>query len=125
MLTADEILQRLRSQASPDNVAGMARYGISAAGTLGVTVPELRAIAKELRSERKADPAGVHALAAELWASGVHEARMLAGFIDVPSLVTAEQMEAWVAGFDSWDICDQVCGNLFDRTPFAYDKAEE
>ena len=26
-------------------------------------------------------------------------------------------MEAWVADLDSWDVCDGVCGNLFDRTP--------
>jgi 3-methyladenine DNA glycosylase AlkD len=30
-----------------------------------------------------------------------------------------------VAEFDSWDVCDQVCGSLFDRTPFAYQKAVE
>jgi 3-methyladenine DNA glycosylase AlkD len=34
-------------------------------------------------------------------------------------------MEAWVAQFDSWDVCDQVCSSLFDRTALAWDKAVE
>jgi len=66
-----------------------------------------------------------HSLAQELWASRIHEARIMAGFVDEPKLVTAEQMENWVKDFDSWDICDQVCSNLFDRTPFAHKKAIE
>ena len=55
----------------------------------------------------------------------LHEARILAAFIGDPSLVTEDLMEAWVLDFDSWDVCDQVCGNLFDRTPAAYRKALE
>ena len=42
-----------------------------------------------------------------------------------PRLVSPEQMEEWVNDFDSWDVCDQVCGNLFDKTPYAYHKAVE
>ena len=66
-----------------------------------------------------------HSLAQELWNSGMHEARILAGFIDDPKLVTEDQMELWVKDFDSWDVCDQICGSLFDRTPLAYAKAVE
>lgn len=125
MRTADDILAELRSLANPENAAGMACYGISTEGTLGVSVPVLRGIAGELKPARRTDPATVHELAARLWASGVHEARMLAGFVDVPELVTREQMEEWAADFDSWDICDQLRGNLFDRTAFAWEKATE
>jgi len=60
-----------------------------------------------------------------LWASGLHEARILASMIDDPRLVSEHQMETWVKDFDSWDICDQVCGNLFDKTPSAFQKAVE
>jgi 3-methyladenine DNA glycosylase AlkD len=60
-----------------------------------------------------------------LWESGVHEARILASIVDDPSQVTEAQMERWVREFDSWDVCDQVTGNLFDKTPFAYRKAAE
>jgi len=110
-----DILAELESQANPANVAGMARYGISLVNTLGVSVPVLRAMAKRIGND--------HALARELWASGIHEGRSLAGLIDDPGSVTEAQMERWVKDFDSWDVCDGVCSNLFDRTPFAYEKA--
>jgi 3-methyladenine DNA glycosylase AlkD len=122
--SADEVLARLRSHASPDNVAGMARYGISLAGTLGVPMPVLRRIGRELKPVAKADPAAVHALAADLWASGVHEARILASLVDVPALVTREQADGWVAGIDSWDVCDTLCNNLLDKTELAYELAD-
>lgn len=115
MNRTESILTRLRSQANPLNIAGMARYGISTDNTLGVSMPALRALAKEIGRD--------HELALSLWSSGIHEARILAGLIDDPRLVTETQMEQWVADFDSWDVCDQVCSNLFDATPFAYEKA--
>lgn len=117
MNTAEEVLNHLKSLANPENVRGMARFGINPQGTLGISIYTLRPLAKQL---------GVnHGLALELWESGVHEARLLAGFIDDPRQVTPEQMERWVSDFDSWDVCDQVCSNLFDRTPYAYQKAFE
>jgi len=113
----ESILQALRAQANPDNVAGMARYGINPQGTLGVPVPTLRQMAKEIGKDNE--------LALELWATGVHEARILAVYIAEPHLVSEAQMEVWVAEIDSWDVCDQACNNLFDRTPFAVQKAFE
>jgi 3-methyladenine DNA glycosylase AlkD len=112
-----EIIERLKSQADPDNVAGMARFGISPENTLGISIPALRAMAREIGRD--------HRLACELWATGIHEARILAAFIDDPKQVGEAQMEAWAGDFDSWDVCDQVCMNLFDRTPFADRKAVE
>jgi 3-methyladenine DNA glycosylase AlkD len=95
----------------------MARFGINPENTYGVSIPKLRKVAKE--TGRK------HALAQQLWASGIHEARILASMIDEPEMVTAMQMESWVSEFDSWDVCDQCCNNLFDKTGFAHRKAEE
>ena len=95
----------------------MARFGIDTTRAVGVTVTELRRFARDLGHD--------HELAAALWASGVHEARLLASLVDEPAMVSEAQMEAWVADLDSWDVCDRVCGNLFDRTPFALDKAVE
>ncbi|MCE1174620.1 MAG: DNA alkylation repair protein [Propionibacteriales bacterium] len=123
-LQAADLLARLRAEANPDNVAGMARYGISPVGTLGVSMPQVRACAKELRRTRRVNPALAHAVAAELWASGVHEARILAGLVDVPALVEEDQADAWVAELDSWDVCDQLSG-LWAATDFAYRKARE
>jgi 3-methyladenine DNA glycosylase AlkD len=116
-MQCEAVLAKLRSLANLENVAGMARFGINPENTLGISVPTLRKMAKEIGRD--------HALAQELWVSGVHEARILASMIDDPRLVTEDQMERWVADFDSWDVCDQCCGNLFDKTPFAYRKAVE
>ena len=115
--SADQIIQKLKSLANPKNVEGMARFGISPNNTLGISVPVLRDIAREAGKD--------HQLAQELWASGIHEARTLACFVDKPELVTESQMEGWVKNFDSWDVCDLCCANLFDRTKFAFRKAAE
>lgn len=114
--SADEVIQLLKSQANPANVEGMARFGINTVGTLGISVVDLRRIAKQIGID--------HPLALQLWRSGLHEARLLASFIDDPRQVSEEQVEAWASDFDSWDICDQVCG-LFEATPFAYRKVHE
>lgn len=108
------MLTRLKSLANQRNVEGMARFGINPEGTLGVSVKDLRKLARGQRD---------HELALGLWASEIHEARILAALVDDPTRVTEEQMEAWAADFDSWDVCDQVCLNLFDKTPFAAAKA--
>ena len=101
----------------PSRLDGMARYGIRTDRAVGVPVTELRRLARGLYPD--------HELAAALWTSGVHEARILASLVDDPALVSEGQMDAWVSDLDSWDVCDAVCGNLFDRTPFALDKAVE
>ena len=126
--TADEILASLRDQANPDNVEGMARYGINPEGTLGVSMPALRDLARDIKkvSGRKAEGLQArHELAEEIWTSGLHEARILAALVDVPKLVDRDQMEAWVADLDSWDVCDQLCLNLFRQTEYAYDVARD
>jgi 3-methyladenine DNA glycosylase AlkD len=112
-----EVLGRLRALADPARLEGMARYGIGGAETLGVTVAELRALAKELGRS--------HELAAGLWGSGVHEARILASLVEEPAAVTERQLDEWAAGLDSWDVCDQVCQNLVRHTPFAWTRALE
>lgn len=114
-MTTTELLATLRTQANPSNVAGMARYGISTRNTLGVSIPFLRNLARAHRRQ--------HDLALELWASDIHEARILATLVDDPKQVTPPQMEAWVKQVDSWDICDQLCNNLLRRTPYAWAKA--
>lgn len=113
----EDVIRKLKSLANPANAAGMARYGISTKGTLGVSVPVLRGIAKEIGKD--------HKLAGQLWASGIHDARLLAGFIDDPERVSEAQMERWARGFDSWDVCDLVNSDLFDKTRYAWRKAVE
>ncbi len=111
----NEIIQKIKSLANSENVAGMARFGINVANAYGISLYTLRDIGKEIGKD--------HELALELWASGIHEARLLACFIDRPDMVGEEQMESWVKDFDSWDVCDVCCSNLFDQTALAYEKA--
>jgi 3-methyladenine DNA glycosylase AlkD len=114
-VNAREIVRHLKAHANPRNVEGMARYGIRAEDALGVSIPFLRALA---RSHRRR-----HDLALELWATGIHEARILASLVDDPQRVSAAQMDAWVREVDSWDVCDQLCNNLFTHTAHARAKA--
>lgn len=116
-VACNEILKKLRSLSNPRAVEGMTRFGINPRNAYGVSIPNLRAMAKNTGKN--------HLLAQKLWASGVHEARILASMIDDPVLVSESQMEDWVKEFDSWDVCDQCCANLFDKTPFAFQKAME
>ena len=117
MMPVDAVMAQLHAAARPDQLAGMARYGMSTDNRLGVTVPELRRIAKQSGKD--------HELALALWQTGIADARILASMVDEPQAVTAEQINAWVAEFDSWDVCDQVCMNLFDKTPLAWEKVRE
>jgi 3-methyladenine DNA glycosylase AlkD len=113
--TISQIIEILKANANPHALEGMARYGINTHQTLGIAMPALRRIARQVGKD--------HDLAQQVWESGMHEARILAALIDKPEQVTEAQMEHWVKDFDSWDVCDQVCSNLFDRTPYAYSKA--
>jgi 3-methyladenine DNA glycosylase AlkD len=113
----EEILKKLESLSDPKAVEGMARFGISPKNTFGVSIPNLRKIAKEIGTD--------HLLAQKLWTSDIRETRILASMIDDPTMVTEDQMEKWVRDFDYWEICDQCCMNLFKKTKFAYQKAVE
>jgi 3-methyladenine DNA glycosylase AlkD len=115
---AAEVIRRLEAMVDPANVAGMARFGIRPrTRVLGISMMALRGLARELGRD--------HALAGALWRSGIHEARVLATIVDEPTRVTEAQAERWVRTLDSWDVCDQLCGNLLWRTPFAVAKAVE
>jgi 3-methyladenine DNA glycosylase AlkD len=113
----DKIVQLLKQQKNYENIAGMAKYGISTNNTFGVPVPVLRNIAKEAEKN--------HLLALELWDTGIHEARIIAGLVADVDLLTEDQMEHWVKDLDSWDVCDQVCNNLFSKSKLAKKKIKE
>jgi 3-methyladenine DNA glycosylase AlkD len=114
-MRSSDVVEELRALGDPAGREGMARFGINPERALGIRIPQLRVVARRIGRD--------HAMAAELWASEIHEARILAAFVDDPAQVTPEQMEAWAADFDSWDVCDQACSALFARTPYAYEKA--
>ena len=110
----DAVLAALKAKATKRTRDGMARYAIPADHAWGVSLGDIRQIAKRAGQS--------HALAADLWATGVYEARMLAAFVDEPERVTVAQMDRWCRDFDSWALCDTLCFSLFDRTPHAFDR---
>ncbi len=104
----------LHQAARPDQLAGMARFGIVGEGRLGLSVPAMRGIARTLGRD--------HALAQALWNTGIPDARIVASMVADPAQFTARQMDQWVKGFASWDVCDQTCLNAFARSPLAWRK---
>ncbi|MEM9834416.1 MAG: DNA alkylation repair protein [Bacteroidota bacterium] len=116
-MNADQLLAQLHDLADPTYLPKMQRFGIPTERALGIRMPVLRQVAKPYRKQ--------HELALDLWDNEIHEAQILATLVDDYQQVTEEQMENWVADIHSWDLCDQVCGNLFWRTPFAYQKSAE
>jgi 3-methyladenine DNA glycosylase AlkD len=116
-MTASEVLARLRALANPAVTESMARFALPTDRALGVTTPQLRKLAREIGKD--------HALAQQLWATEVSEARLLAPMIDEPARVSIAQMEQWVRDLDSWGICDDCCFELFDKTRLAWRKALE
>ena len=117
MTTVSEVMAKLNAQADPAQLDGMSRYGITIEKRLGVKVPQMRVIAKQTSKD--------HQLALALWETGIAEAMIVAAMVDVPAEVTEAQMEAWVVDFNSWDVCDQVCMNLFEKIPLAWDKVRD
>ncbi len=107
-------LERMSTKRDRDNLV---RFGITATRPFGVSMANLKILAKRLGRD--------HALAAGLWDTGRYEARMLATLVDDPALVTPAQMERWCRDFDNWGICDTACFVLFDRTPHAWAKVSE
>ena len=113
----NEVMKQLRSMGDPESVKGMARYGINPKNNLGISIYKLIPLAKDIGKD--------HELALRLWDSGIHDARLLAVFIEDPAKVTSNQMDSWVQDFDSWDVCDQACTSLFDVTPYSWKKIYE
>jgi 3-methyladenine DNA glycosylase AlkD len=110
----DTVLAMLRAKAAKKTLESLARYGIPQDNAIGVSVGDLRKVAKSLPRD--------HALAELLWKTKIYEARMLAAFVDDPARVTTVQMDRWCRDFDSWAICDTVCFHLFDKTPHGFRK---
>jgi 3-methyladenine DNA glycosylase AlkD len=112
-----QVLSKLREKADSANLEGMGRYGMAVDHRLGVSVADMRQIVKRLKKN--------HALASNLWGTGLAEGKIVASMIDEPEKLTEAQMDSWVMGFDSWDVCDQVCMNLFENSPLAWKKIPE
>lgn len=114
-MTLEELKKELKKNIRPNGLEGKARYGINISNAYGVTIPVQRKLAKEIGKD--------HKFAQELWNAGIHETRIIATMIDEPEKVSKSQMDKWANDFNSWDVCDQCCNNLFVNTPYAHEKA--
>ncbi len=114
MASVKDVLDKLQSKARPEQLQGMAKYGMAVEQRLGVSVPDMRKLAKEIGRD--------HKLALDLWRTGIAEAKIVAAMVGEPDKLTEEQMEDWVTGINSWDVCDQVCMNLFEKNQLAWKK---
>lgn len=114
-MDVEQALALLKQQASPAHRTGLARFGIPDTHALGVPMAAIQAIGKRIGRQ--------HALAPELWDSGIHEARLLVAFVADPTRLSGTQMDRWCRDFDNWAVCDTLCFHLFDRTPHAWAKA--
>lgn len=106
------VLGELKQKAAPGTIAGMRKFGMTVENRLGVSMPDIRQIARAVGDD--------HTLALALWKTGIAEAQIVASIIADPDRITQTQAEQWVKTFKSWDVCDQVCQNLFDKTPWAW-----
>lgn len=116
-MTIEQIKNELKKNVHPNSLEGKARFGIDVSNAYGVTIPVQRKLAKEIGKD--------HKFAQELWKEGIHETRIIASMVDEPAKVTKSQMNKWANDFNSWDLCDQCCNNLFVYTPYAHEKAIE
>src|SRR5580692_10552755 len=104
----------MRALGDPARLASMVRFGIQPENGIGLSVPQIRSIARGLGKDQD--------LAEELWGTGVHDARILASLVGDARRISRSTLDRWARDFVSWDVCDACCGNLFDRTPHAWDK---
>lgn len=112
-----EIIAHLNAMASSEFLCGMSRFGINTSRALGVRVTDIRLLKKSIDKN--------NALALTLFETGIHEAQILASMVANPKDFSATDMDKWVADFDSWDVCDQCCTNLFRHLCFSFEKVNK
>ncbi|MFA5859796.1 MAG: DNA alkylation repair protein [Elusimicrobiota bacterium] len=117
VFTLEQVMKLLKSNAQPDQIAAMARFGLTGENRLGVSMPNLRKLGKSVGKN--------HGLALKLWDTGIPDAMILAALIENPAEVTESQADRWVNCFAAWDVCDQVCSTVFDKVSFAEKKVYE
>lgn len=112
-----QLLQLIKSRKNGDVSRSMKKHGIQYKLNWGVSVVELREIARSF------DPN--HLLALKLWNKQWRETMILATLLDEPDEVTEEQMDFWTKSFETVEMAEQASANLWWKTPFAFVKALE
>lgn len=110
------VLRELAGLADPRVREKMAYFGVNVPKAHGISAPVLHKLARRIGKD--------HKLAEELWASGIHEARIVAALIGESGKVTAKQMDRWARDFNSWDVVDSTCRYLYAFAVPAWEKVD-
>lgn len=113
----EEILQTFKERYNQKNIDKMKRFGVDVSTACGIYTYLIRDMARAIGKNTP--------LAIELWDCGIHEGKILASLIADPENFTEEDLERWVKQIYSWDVCDQACTNLFQKTRFFHKKLVE
>lgn len=113
MSSLNEVLSELEALAEPEKAKGLAHYGIPEENALGIRMPVLRKLAREIGKDQ--------ALAEELWQHRYHECKLLATLVAEPKRFSLADADCWVNDIYSWDVCDQLCINLLRETEYAWE----
>lgn len=114
--SADDIVAHLNTLRNEGNIAGMARFGIDTSTALGITTPQMQAIARQVGRS--------HERALDLWSTGLRDARMAAILTADPRQLTKQEVRTWAGEFNSWEVVD-TAADLFTQTPFWQDLVAE
>lgn len=112
-----QLLRQIKLRKNGDVSMSMKRQGIEYKLNWGVSVVELRELAKGYSPG--------HLLALKLWNKQWRETMILATLLDEPEKVTEEQMDFWTKSFENREIAEQASANLWVKTKFAFAKAIE
>ena len=113
--TKTAVLRELKGLADPKVRAKMEYFGVHVPKAHGISAPALHQFAKRIGKD--------HLLARQIWATGIHEAKILAALIGESEKVTPGEMEQWARDFDSWDVVDATCCYLYAHAKPAWNKA--
>lgn len=98
-MTFEECMAALDREGTAQNRKTYARHGVTGP-CFGVSYAILGKLKKTIKTD--------HALALALWASGNHDARVLATMIADPAAVTAAELNAWVKDLEYYALADAI-----------------
>lgn len=105
----DTAMAALEATGTAQNRKVYARHGVTGE-VFGVSYAELGKLQKKIRRD--------HDLARQLWATGNHDARVLATQVADPKAATGEELDGWAGAVASYITADAVA-RLVEKTPIA------
>lgn len=114
-MTLQEVMKQLKACGTEQNRKTWTRHGIQGE-MFGVSFADLYKFQKQIKVD--------HELAEQLWATGNHDAQVLATLIADPNAMTDKKIEEWAKGLNNNGIT-LMYSKLLIRSPLARKKAEK